>query len=176
MIEIVVKVSHVDCSRQLRSGVVRCRRSSSMDLSDDNQQSITSDNIEHETNTDGYSRLSQDAREDSDDDDDDEFHRFVMQRVRTTTSTVDNRVSTSSNDAALWTRRLENETFTIDDDQAARIKTLMSSVQMAASSVPIWTRYYSEHDWQEKLRERIACRETTLFSHETRSSSATMQN
>ncbi|CAF4407325.1 unnamed protein product [Rotaria socialis] len=104
-----------------------------------------------------------------DEDDDDEFLRFATLRVHS--SIDENKGSQTMNSAlctneAVWSTKLESESFPVDDDKANYIKNLMSSVKLPESSIPMWAQFCTEQDWQEKLRERIACRQTTFFLNE----------
>ena len=98
--------------------------------------------------------------------DEDEFLRFAMQRVQTPLN--ENRTSFSSDTSAyaiesVWSSQVQSESFPFDDDKANYIKDCMASVKLPESSVPPWAQSSSDSDWQEKLRERIACRQTTFF-------------
>ena len=98
--------------------------------------------------------------------DEDEFLRFAMQRVQT--SLNDNRTSSSGDTSthaidSVWSSQVQSESFPFDDDKANYIKDCMASIKLPESSVPSWARLCSDDDWQEKLRERIACRQTTFF-------------
>ena len=120
--------------------------------------------------TDGYSLLPQDSNlpeHDEIDDDDQEFHRFATLRVLSSTDEAKTDTSIDPIESA-WTTKLESDPFSVDDDKAAYIKSRMSSIKLPESSVPDWTEHCSEQDWQNKLRERIACRQTTFFSDDTR--------
>ena len=115
------------------------------------------------------SELNHQADEDEDEDDDEEFLRFATLRAE---SSIDENRPTSSNNPpihpieSIWSTRLESESFPVDDDKANYIKNLMSKVVLPQSSIPTWAQFCSEQDWQEKLRERITCRQTTFFSSE----------
>lgn len=125
------------------------------------------DEVHNDNNNAGYCLLSDNPdifHDDDDENPDDAFLRFATQRV---VSSSDNEVKshlsiTPSN--SIWSTKLESESFLVDDDKANHIKTLMASIQLPQSSVPQWAQYCSEKDWQEKLRERIACRQMNFFS------------
>jgi hypothetical protein len=100
------------------------------------------------------------------DDEDDEFLRFA--KLRAESSVPENPIINPPVPAieSIWSSKLECESFPVDDDKANYIKNLMSEIKLPESSVPIWAQYCSEQDWQEKLRERITCRQTTFFLDE----------
>jgi hypothetical protein len=100
---------------------------------------------------------------------DDEFLRFAT--LRAESSIDENKNSQLINPPthpieSVWSTKLESDSFPVDDDKANYIKNLMSEIKLPESSIPIWAQYCSEQDWQEKLRERITCRQTTFFSND----------
>jgi len=100
------------------------------------------------------------------DNEDDEFLRFA--KLRAELSINENKNSQLINPSittidSVWSTKLESESFPVDDDKANYIKIRMSEIKLPESSIPIWAQYCSEQDWQEKLREKISCRQTTLF-------------
>lgn len=101
------------------------------------------------------------------DNEDQEFIRFAT--LRAFSSRDDNLPVNSSIDPveSIWSTKLESESFPVDDEKANYIKNLMSKIELPPSSIPMWAQMCSEEDWQEKLRERITCRQTTFFSNET---------
>lgn len=117
------------------------------------------------------SDINQQQNNDDSENDDDEFLRFATLRLQS--SIDENRIVPTNNilgstNESIWTTKLESESFPVDDDKANYIKKLMSSVKLPESSVPPWAQYCTEQDWQEKLRERIACRQTTFFLNENK--------
>ena len=127
---------------------------SSADDEDDSPQYGTSN---------GYCLLPQDAYAAEETNSDDEFQRFATLRLFASTDAAPVKAVDAS-----WTSKVESEPFPVDDEKANYIKTLMSSVQLPAASVPEWAQHCSESDWQEKLRERIACRQRTFFSNDNK--------
>ena len=120
-------------------------------------------------NLNGYCLLSQESnpnQQQNIDNDDDEFLRFATLRIQS--SMNENQITnpTISTNEFIWSTKLQCESFQFDDDKANYIKNLMSKVKLPESSIPIWAQYYSEQVWQEKLRERITCRQTTFFPNE----------
>ena len=132
-------------------------------------------NSEDETNpTNGYCLLPQDTDANQPDkpydteDEEEEFRRFATLRA---ISTIDDEKAPPINNnsslpigESIWSTKVESESFPVDDDKANYIKTRMLDIQLPQSSIPVWAQYCSENDWQEKLRERIICRQTTFFS------------
>lgn len=107
----------------------------------------------------------QDETYDSDNEDQ-EFLRFAT--LRAFSSREENLPVNSSTDPteSIWSTKLESESFPVDDEKANYIKNLMSKIELPPSSIPTWAQLCSEEHWQEKLRERITCRQTTFFSEE----------
>ncbi|CAF0796080.1 unnamed protein product [Rotaria sordida] len=111
----------------------------------------------------------QQQKYDDSEDEDEEFLRFATLRLQ---SSIDENKnfqtinSTIYTNESIWSTKLESEPFPVDDDKANYIKNLMSSIKLPESSIPVWAQYYTEQDWQEKLRERIICRQTTFFLNE----------
>ncbi len=133
--------------------------------------------VDHQyQNFNGYCLLPQESgvtkpeTQDESEDEDEEFRRFVTLRVE---STLDEQKIPQSATApshpieSIWSTKLESEPFPVDDEKANYIKTRMSQIQLPESSIPIWAQICSEADWQDKLRERITCRQTTFFLNET---------
>jgi hypothetical protein len=121
----------------------------------------------------GYCLLPQESdinqHDNDNDDDDEEFLRFATLRAELTVD--ENKNSQSINSPihiidSIWSTKLESESFPVDDDKANYIKTRMSEIKLPESCIPTWAQYCSEQDWQEKLRERITCRQTTFFLDE----------
>lgn len=129
-----------------------------------------SDDENNNSNHHGYCLLPQDSdlNHQEDENEDEEFIRFAT--LRAESSIDENKPSSSSINSSIhpiesiWSTKLENESFPVDDDKANYIKNLMSKIELPQSSIPTWAQYCSEQDWQEKLRERITCRQTTFFS------------
>jgi hypothetical protein len=132
-------------------------------------------------NTDGYCLIPQDPDNNQDDEEDedeeinedDEFLRFATLRVLSSTDDDDNKNNPPIDlipypTESIWTPKLESESFPVDDDKANYIKTLMSSIELPESSVPVWAHHCPEEDWKEKLREQITCRQTTFFSKDNK--------
>ncbi|CAF3528592.1 unnamed protein product [Rotaria sp. Silwood1] len=128
-------------------------------------------------NFNGYCLLPQESdinnqqqqKYDDSENEDEEFLRFAT--LRSQSSMDENKNfptinSTTFTNESIWTTKLESESFPVDDDTANYIKNLMSSIKLPESSIPIWAQYCTEQDWQEKLRERITCRQTTFFLNE----------
>lgn len=126
-------------------------------------------------NANGYCLLPQESdmnqqdKEYDTDNEEDEFLRFAT--LRAESSIEENKNSQSLNPPihtidSVWSTKLESESFPVDDDKANYIKTRMSEIKLPESSIPTWAQYCSEQDWQEKLREKIVCRQTTFFVNE----------
>lgn len=137
---------------------------------DDNQQSTT----EHSN---GYCLLAQDSNrtsverhpqtENEQDESDDPFRRFVIHRIRTSIDESRAHSSfTSDSIESVWSSDFSSESLPVDDKKADYIKSFMSSIKLPESSVPGWARSCSEQEWQEKLRQRILCQQTTFFLYE----------
>ena len=143
---------------------------------DESAENSDDDNTNHQLEySNGYcllpqeSDINQQQQQYESENEDEEFLRFATLRVQS--SADDNRNPQTNNPTAhtiesIWSSKLESESFPVDDDKANYIKNLMSSIQLPESSVPVWAQYYSEQDWQDKLREKIACRQTTFFLNE----------
>jgi hypothetical protein len=137
---------------------------------DENNNNNNNSNQQYE-NFNGYCLLPQDSdfNHQENEDEDEEFLRFAT--LRAESSIEENKPSSSTNPPihpieSIWSTTLESESFPVDDDKANYIKNLMSKIELPQSSIPTWAQYCSEQDWQEKLRERITCRQTTFFSKE----------
>ena len=132
-----------------------------------------SDDENINNNPNGYCLLPQESdlnqQESEDEDDEEEFLRFAT--LRAESSIEEAKPSSLINSPPhsiepIWSTKLESESFPVDDDKANYIKNLMSKIELPQSSIPTWAQYCTEQDWQEKLRERITCRQTTFFSSE----------
>lgn len=115
---------------------------------------------------DGYCLLPQDSNA-VETNSDDEFDRFATLRLLSSTDEAQGTTPVKPVESP-WTSKVESEPFPVDDEKANYIKTLMSSVELPAGNVPDWAEHCSESDWQEKLRERIACRQRTFFSNDNK--------
>jgi hypothetical protein len=124
-------------------------------------------------NSNGYCLLPQESninqQQDDNDDEDEEFLRFATLRVQSSADENQNsqiKDSRGYSNESVWVTKLDNEPFPVDDEKVNYIKKLMSSVQLPESSIPTWAQCCSEQDWQDKLREKITCRQTTFFQNE----------
>ena len=136
--------------------------------SDNDEQSFN----QSMANVNGYCLLPQDSEMNQgeslfdDGNEDEEFLRFATLRVLSSTDEIRPRQTVNPPVESVWSTKLESESFPVDDDKANYIKSLMSSIQLPASSIPVWAQYCSEQDWQAKLHEKIMCRQTTFFASE----------
>lgn len=142
-------------------------------LNENIQQSPSSEENEDEHSSnenekyDGYCLLSADGNLDQINDDespDEAFARFASTRVSSTEHHQSNIVPMNFvPDDNLWTRKVESQTFPMDDHKAEQIKAMMSSIQLPTTSIPSWAHICTEDQWQKILNERISCRQRTFF-------------
>ena len=114
------------------------------------------------------SQINQQQQQHENEDEDDEFLRFATLRVQSSMDENKNSHLNNSSNDFIWSSKLESESFPVDDDKANYIKTRMLDIKLPESSIPIWAQYCSEEVWQEKLREKIICRQTTFFRNENK--------
>lgn len=117
----------------------------------------------------GYCLLPQESDLNQQEDSDNEYEEFRRFAALRAFSTRDENlpVNSANNPTdSIWSTKIESESFPVDDEKADYIKNLMSKIELPPSSIPPWAQLCSEEDWQEKLRERITCRQTTFFSNE----------
>lgn len=137
--------------------------------SDDDNTNPSHDNLTGYCLLPQESEISHQQKDYDSDNEDEEFLRFATLRSQSSSDEHKQSQAINSNiftNESIWSTKLESESFPVDDDKANYIKNLMSSIKLPESSIPIWAQYCSEQDWQEKLRERISCRQTTFFIDE----------
>ena len=141
---------------------------------EDDQQQQQHSSADHSN---GYCLLAQDSNrssaerhqqtENEQDENDDPFRRFVIHRIRTSIDEIRTHSSfTCDSTESVWSSDFSSESLPVDDKKADYIKSLMLSIKLPESSVPGWARSFSEQEWQEKLRQRILCQQTTFFRRE----------
>jgi len=150
---------------------------------DEDENEENNNNLTYASNPAGYRLLPQEITNaqfnDSNlcDDADEEFLRFATNRIfsennsdehveSSSSINLPQKTSTNNDDELIWSKKLECEDITVDDEKELYIKSLMSKIVIPEKSIPEWAKQCPENTWHQKLQEKIACRQTSFFSEQ----------